>query len=114
MHANPVEKSFGAALHAATVESLSRRGHEIDDCDLYAQSFDPVLSREDRLSYGEPTLNRRNVEPYVTRLLAAEALLAVICNSRSPETAPKVGSGCRRNGRDDCGPDGGSARDEDD
>ena len=34
LHANPVEKSFGAALHAATVESLSRRGHEIDDCDL--------------------------------------------------------------------------------
>ncbi len=43
----------------------------------YAESFDPVLSREDRLTYDDPALNRPNVEPYVARLLAAEALIAV-------------------------------------
>lgn len=77
LYANPVETSFGAALHRATVETLRASGHTIDDCDLYAESFDPILSREDRLAYDHPPLNRRRVEPYVERLLAAEALITI-------------------------------------
>jgi putative NADPH-quinone reductase len=42
LYANPVTASFGATLHREVVKTLRSRGHEIDDCDLYAERFDPV------------------------------------------------------------------------
>ena len=57
------------------MEVLSARGHEVDDCDLYAEAFDPVMSRQDRIDYHNVAVNRRNVAPYVDRILAAEALV---------------------------------------
>jgi hypothetical protein len=39
-----VNASFGATLHREVVKTLRSRGHEIDDCNLYAERFDPVLS----------------------------------------------------------------------
>ncbi len=77
LYAHPVETSFCAALHARTVEALRRAGHEVDDCDLYAEGFDPVLSRQERLDYHDTAINRGNAALYVERLLAAEAL--VLC-----------------------------------
>ena len=75
LFAHPVETSFGAALHAKVIQTLSARGHEVDDCDLNAESFDPVMTRQDRIEYYDLTVNRRRVAPYVDRLLAAEALV---------------------------------------
>ncbi len=75
LFAHPVETSFGAALHDAVVRALKGHGHDVDDCDLYAEQFDPVMSREERIAYDDVSLNRRNVGPYVDRLLAAEALV---------------------------------------
>jgi len=75
--AHPVETSFQAALHATTVAALRKAGHEVDDCDLYAEGFNPVLSREERLGYHDVETNRKPVEGYVDRLLAAEALVLV-------------------------------------
>ena len=75
LFAHPVETSFAAALHAKVVEVLRAKGHEVDDCDLYAEGFDPVMSRQDRIDYHNLAVNRRNVVPYVDRLLAAEALV---------------------------------------
>ncbi len=77
LFAHPVETSFQAALHATVVERLRRAGHAVDDCDLYAEGFNPVLSREERLHYHDLGVNRRNVAPYVERVLAAEALVLV-------------------------------------
>ncbi|HZG28645.1 MAG TPA: NAD(P)H-dependent oxidoreductase [Ensifer sp.] len=77
LFSHPVEDSFGAALHAQTVESLKASGHEVDDCDLYAEGFDPVLSRHDRLIYHTYPDNTVLVSGYVERLKKAEAL--VIC-----------------------------------
>ena len=45
LFAHPVETSFGAALHATLVGTLGARGHEVDDCDLNAEGFDPVMTR---------------------------------------------------------------------
>ena len=73
LYAHPVETSFGAAVHQTLVETLRKR-HEVDDCDLYAEGFDPVMSRQDRIDYHDPAVNRRHVAPYVDRLLAAEAV----------------------------------------
>lgn len=77
LFSHPVESSYGAALHARVLEGLAAAGHEVDDCDLYAEGFDPVLSRHDRLTYHDVPDNRKLVEPYVQRLLDAEALVIV-------------------------------------
>src|SRR5579883_349594 len=77
LFAHPLETSFGAALHREVVAILRGRGHEVDDCDLNAEGFDPVLTRQDRIDYHDLTLNRARVASYVDRLLAAEALVLV-------------------------------------
>jgi NAD(P)H dehydrogenase (quinone) len=73
LYANPVETSFGASLHASVKSALLR--HDLDDCDLYAERFDPVLSREERVNYDDQCDNRQSVAPYAERLLAAEAII---------------------------------------
>lgn len=77
VYAHPVETSFVAALHRAVVARLEAGGHDIDDCDLNAEAFDPVLSRQNRIDYHDPALNRAEVVGYVDRLQAAEALVLV-------------------------------------
>jgi putative NADPH-quinone reductase len=75
LFAHPVETSFAAALHRAVVTNLAEAGHEVDDCDLYAEKFDPVLSREERLNYHDEAACTKPVQHYVDRLRAAEALV---------------------------------------
>ena len=77
LYAHPDPDSYVAALHRATLDGLARAGHAIDDCDLYAEAFDPILSREERLRYHDLGCNRAPVEPYVRRLEAAEGLVLV-------------------------------------
>ncbi|GGB61724.1 NAD(P)H dehydrogenase (quinone) [Roseibium aquae] len=77
LYAHPVETSFAASLHHRVVEGLTHAGHDIDDCDLYAEGFDPLLSRQERLGYHDIPDNRRTVASHVDRLLAAEALVIV-------------------------------------
>ena len=74
LFAHPVETSFGAAVHQTLVETLRKGGHAVDDCDLNAEGFDPVMTRQDRLDYHDPKVNRARVAPYVERLLAADAV----------------------------------------
>ena len=77
LYANPVTASFGAALHSAVVTTLQSRGHEIDDCDLYAEGFNPVMSEQERMQYHDVGLNRTPVSAYADRLLEAEALILI-------------------------------------
>lgn len=77
LYAHPNPESYGAALHEAVVRSLREAGHEVDDCDLYAEGFDPVLSQAERVGYHDLTSNTDPVAGYVARLQAAEAL--VLC-----------------------------------
>ena len=77
LHAHPAADSFNAALCTAAQDALRSAGHEVDLCDLYAERFDPVLSADARADYHDPARNRAGVEPYVARLLAADAL--VLC-----------------------------------
>src|SRR5882724_1485346 len=75
--AHPLADSFAATLHRTVVETLRRGGHEVDDCDLYAEGFDPVLTAAERRVYNTPTPELSAVMPYVNRLRRAEAL--VLC-----------------------------------
>jgi putative NADPH-quinone reductase len=77
LFAHPVETSFGAALHQTTVAALTAAGHEVDDCDLYADGFNPVLSRQERIDYHDEALAILPVRNYVDRLRAAEGLILV-------------------------------------
>ncbi|SON58245.1 FMN-dependent NADH-azoreductase 2 [Hartmannibacter diazotrophicus] len=77
VYSHPVETSFCAAIHKEVVDGLKVAGHEVDDCDLYAENFSPVLTREERIGYHDIPANRANVEDYCRRLEAAEALIIV-------------------------------------
>ncbi|NVK34619.1 MAG: NAD(P)H-dependent oxidoreductase [Rhodobacteraceae bacterium] len=77
LFSHPVESSFGAGLHAQVLASLRKAGHEVDNCDLYAEDFDPRLTREERLGYHDLDTNQGSVQGYVDRLQKADALVIV-------------------------------------
>ena len=77
LFAHPCEESFSAALKTVVVETLLKRGWEVDLCDLYAERFDPVLTTEGRRGYHDTATNTAAVQGYVDRLRAAQALVFV-------------------------------------
>lgn len=77
LFAHPVPESFSAALHATVVETLAAKGWEVDDCDLYAEDFSPVLTTAERRGYHDSPDNVTPVAEYVARLRAADALVLV-------------------------------------
>lgn len=75
LYAHPRSDSFHAALHRTAVDRLTAAGHEVDDCDLYGEGFDPVLSADGRGRYFDTERNTADVQPYVDRLLAAQGIV---------------------------------------
>jgi putative NADPH-quinone reductase len=77
LFAHPCPESFSAALHERVVGTLRGRGWAVDDCDLNAEGFSPVLTMEERRAYHDVGANTAPVSGYVERLRAAEALVFV-------------------------------------
>jgi len=77
LFAHPCEESLATSVHKVVVETLEKRGWEVDDCDLYAEGFQPVLTEEERRGYHEIGPNLAPVADYVARLQKAEALVLV-------------------------------------
>lgn len=77
LYAHPDETSYCAALHRTAVSALERAGHEVDDCDLYEEGFDPILSRAERAGYHDLETNTAAVQSHVDRLRGARALVIV-------------------------------------
>jgi putative NADPH-quinone reductase len=77
VYAHPVEASFNAAVYATVTETLRSRGHDVDACDLYAEDFPAIMSRQDRLLYHAVPGNRALAGPWIERLEKAEALVLV-------------------------------------
>ncbi|GAB0116030.1 NAD(P)H-dependent oxidoreductase [Acidisoma sp. 7E03] len=77
LYCHPVESSFNAAVHEAALRGLRRAGHVVDDCDLYAEGFQPVVTRAERIAYHDVPENTAPVADYVARLRAADALVIV-------------------------------------
>ena len=77
LFAHPLADSFAAALHHAVVGALAEAGHEVDDCDLYAIGFDPVMTAAERRAHNTPNPDLSAVENHVERLRAADAV--VLC-----------------------------------
>lgn len=77
LHAHPDPASFSAALFRVAQEELAASGHEVEAVDLYAEAFDPVLSRAEWQGYVEVPANRLSVAPDAERLDRAEAIVLV-------------------------------------
>jgi NAD(P)H dehydrogenase (quinone) len=77
LYAHPIENSYQSALHEAVVQALRDAGHTVDDCDLYAEGFQAVLSRAERDQYHDTSTNRSTVTKDVQRLLDCEGLIFV-------------------------------------
>ncbi len=75
VYCHPLPESFHAGIRARALASLEGAGHQIDLLDLYAESFDPVLSEEGRRNYHEPPRNQIGLESYVSRLTSADAIV---------------------------------------
>jgi NAD(P)H dehydrogenase (quinone) len=77
LFAHPCDESFSAALHKTVVDTLTAKGWEVDDCDLNAEGFSPVLTAAERRGYHDVASNTAPVQDYVDRLMRAEALVLV-------------------------------------
>jgi putative NADPH-quinone reductase len=77
VYAHPVEGSYAAALHRCVIQTLTEAGHEVDDCDLYAEGFQPVLARAERQAYHQVGRNTSHAEKEIERLKRAEGLVFV-------------------------------------
>ena len=75
INAHPVPESLGASAHGVVVETLASKGWEIDDCDLNAEGFDPVMTADERRKYHDTAINTAPVQCYVDRLRAADAVV---------------------------------------
>lgn len=77
LYAHPDPQSFDAALHRRAVEILRGNGHDVDDCDLYAEGFEPVLSLEERRKYNDEGAPHPEVASHIRRLQQAQGLVFV-------------------------------------
>jgi NAD(P)H dehydrogenase (quinone) len=77
IYCHPVAESFAAAAHALVLQTLASGGHDVTDVDLYAEDFDPVMSRQERLDYQNTARNIRPVRKYDEQLAAADAIVLV-------------------------------------
>ncbi len=77
LFAHPCSESFSAALYEKVTTSLSSSGWDVDNCDLNAEGFWPVLSEAERHGYHQEPTNIGSVVEYVERLQAADALVMV-------------------------------------
>ena len=77
VHSHPDPESYSAALRAAVMEGLAEAGHETRLIDLYAEGFDPVLSRAAWRAYEDSLCNAEGLERHVEALKWAEGLVFV-------------------------------------
>jgi putative NADPH-quinone reductase len=77
VYCNPNPESFSAHLRDAILAALHERGAETRVVDLYAEGFDPVMSREERRGYHTPGENEAPVAPYLAHLRWCDTLVFV-------------------------------------
>lgn len=77
VYCHPVAESYAAALRDAVMRGLAAAGHEVDLWDLYAEGFQPVMSRDERLGYHTPGANAEPVAVELARVKDAEAIIIV-------------------------------------
>jgi putative NADPH-quinone reductase len=77
VYAHPRRDGFCAALRDSAKAALEAAGHTVELRDLYAESFNPILSAEERGRYHDIPANLAGIADQVASLQRAEALLLV-------------------------------------
>jgi len=77
IYAHPSPQSYQSALHDTACRALRAAGHEVDDCDLYAEGFQPLLTRDELTHYHDAAQNRQMVAAHTDRLLHCQGLAFV-------------------------------------
>jgi NAD(P)H dehydrogenase (quinone) len=78
VHAHPNPQSFSAALYQLACATLKERGHTVHALDLYAEGFDPVMSRQERHDYlANPQASIERLQSHVDLLMRCEHLVFV-------------------------------------
>jgi putative NADPH-quinone reductase len=76
--AHPLEGSLNHAIFDTAVAALRVNGHEVDAFDLYADGFDPVMSRAERADYhGDTPITCPLTQRYADAVKAAQAIVFV-------------------------------------
>ena len=75
LYCHPLADSFHAAIRSSVLNALKGSRHTVDLLDLYAESFEPALTADERRHYFESPRNQVGLEAYVERLKGAEILL---------------------------------------
>lgn len=77
VYAHPNPASYVAALHEAVLSGLRDAGHDVEDLDLYARGFDPVMPLEQRQAFYKLGGNAIGVADEVAALRRAEGVVFV-------------------------------------
>ena len=77
VYTHPSPERFAGPVRQRIVDALRARGHEVDELDLYAVGFDPVLSLEEWTAYPWAGTGPGGAGGEADRLLRADAL--VLC-----------------------------------
>lgn len=72
--AHPLKESLCQSLATIARETLINAGHQVDFADLYAETFPPVMTAEERIAHNAVP---DNSGPEAHRLASAEALVLV-------------------------------------
>jgi NAD(P)H dehydrogenase (quinone) len=75
LYCHPLSDSLHSAIRDAALDALKIRGHAVDLLDLYGESFQPVLTGDERRHYFDSPRNQAGLESTVARLKSAEALV---------------------------------------
>jgi len=77
VYAHPDQDSYQSALRRRAVAALTAAGHGVDECDLYAEGFQPVLTPGEWRQYHDPKANHSFAPRDVERLMRCEGLVFV-------------------------------------
>jgi len=77
VYCHPDPESFTAALRDRAVSALENAGHSVRVADLYADGFDPAMSRQERLEHKAPPEPPPDIARYCADLQWCDALVLV-------------------------------------
>jgi putative NADPH-quinone reductase len=74
---HPVPESLVSAAKGRAMAALVESGHDVQLIDLYADGFDPVLSRDAWRHHGAPASTKPDIAEYAAKLHWADTLVFV-------------------------------------
>ncbi|MBQ4852826.1 NAD(P)H-dependent oxidoreductase [Pseudoalteromonas sp. MMG012] len=75
--AHPLDNSLCQHLADKTISHLKSKGYTVTVKDLYAEHFDPVLSKEERASYYQSTFDTQQLTTDIAQLTEAQSLVLI-------------------------------------